>query len=110
MAINVGPKICLQQHHGFLFDKTAIDAHPGFRWDCGNMAVPTGGHSIEPQHCQAATQLTGIMIPDSVTNIGSQAFEPAPASRTFAGSQRRKLGDYAFNPCPVLTGFSCRRV
>ena len=52
---------------------------------------------------QWCTNLTSVMIPDSVTNIGYYAFSHCSASRVTIGNGVRIIGDGAFEYCTNLT-------
>ena len=56
-----------------------------------------------------ATDVTNVLIPDTVTNIGDGAFFDCQSlTNVTLGSRVVSLGDWAFGFCPRLTSVDCR--
>jgi hypothetical protein len=90
---------------GVLFDKlqTTLIQYPAGR--SGAYAVPNGVASIGAYALASPVQrITSVTIPDTVTNIGEDAFASATnlASVTI-GKGVTEVGDYAFSRCTNLT-------
>ncbi len=53
------------------------------------------------------TEITAVIIPDSIVSVGSKAFQGCSSLyNVYIGSGVAEIGDYAFSSCPSLESFS----
>jgi BspA type Leucine rich repeat region (6 copies) len=90
---------------GVLFDKSVstLIQFPGGRG--GSYTIPFGVKIIQIQACSYLYNLTNIVIPDSVTNLGSQAFGDSHfLTDVTIGTGVTDIGIEAFQNCFGLRG------
>ena len=67
----------------------------------GNFIIPGGVVSIGDSAFAYCHGLTGVTVPASVTNVGNYAF--SASGLTTAVINAARIGDYAFNGCPLTS-------
>jgi len=72
-----------------------------------SITIPNSVTSIGSYAFEACTSLTGITIPNSVTSIGDYAFSYCPSlDGVTIGEGVTSIGEYAFEDCTSLTGIT----
>ncbi|HEY1662896.1 MAG TPA: leucine-rich repeat protein [Verrucomicrobiae bacterium] len=93
--------------NGFLFDKhqaVLIEAPPA--GVTGSYIIPTNVVNIGESAFSICTELTGITIPQSVTNIGNYAFEDSGLTNVVIGDGVLNIGSGAFESCPNMVAIT----
>jgi BspA type Leucine rich repeat region (6 copies) len=91
---------------GIVFDKskTVLVQYPnGLN---GPYAVPSNVTVIEPNAFAANTNLTGVTIPESVTNMGQEAFSGCAGLANVSIEGATSIGPFAFYLCTNLTSIT----
>ncbi len=108
-AVNVGsthPNYCSE--NGILYnkDKTAILCYPAGKTDT-SFAIPDSVTSIGSSAFDHCSGLTSVMIPNSVTSIGTYAFYNCSGlSSVTIPNSVTSIGSYAFYFCTSLTSIT----
>lgn len=67
------------------------------------LEIPYGCVGVDEKGCQGLTRITNIIIPDSVTQLGDNAFEGCGFSSINLPQTLTYIGKYAFLGCSNLT-------
>jgi hypothetical protein len=72
----------------------------------GSYTLPASVITIGPSAFYGCSGLTNVVIPDSVTSIGEQAFSSSGLSQVMAGKNVTRIGDNAFSGCSSLASLT----